>query len=63
MLTAIVNALQFPVAVQFCAKTTPLSFRSQLDRRGICLQPAAKQQIPRATLPRFGMTILFGFSN
>src|SRR5258708_4170735 len=37
-----------------------LSFRSQLYRRGICLLPAAKQQIPRATLPRFGMTILGG---
>src|SRR5258708_40372794 len=37
-----------------------LSFRSQLYRRGICLLPAATQQIPRATLPRFGMTILGG---
>ena len=36
----------------------PLSFRSQLYRRGICLLPAAKQQIPRATLARCGMTIL-----
>ena len=27
------------------------------------LLPAAKQQIPRATKPRFGMTILWGFSN
>jgi len=25
------------------------------------LPPAAKQQIPRATIPRFGMTILWGF--
>jgi hypothetical protein len=38
----------------------PLSFRSQVHRRGICPLPAAKQQIPRATLPRFGMTILLG---
>jgi hypothetical protein len=28
---------------------------------GVCLPPAAKQQIPRATIPRFGMTILWGF--
>jgi hypothetical protein len=27
------------------------------------LQPAAKQQIPRATVPRFGMTTLWDFSN
>jgi hypothetical protein len=32
----------------------PLPFRSQVDRRGICLLPAAKQPIPRATLPRCG---------
>jgi hypothetical protein len=44
-----------------CAKTLSLSFRSQLYRRGICLPPAAKQQIPRATIPRFGMTILWEF--
>jgi hypothetical protein len=31
--------------------------------RGICLLPAAKQQIPRAKMPRFGMTIVLGFSN
>jgi len=43
MLTAIVNALQFPVVVQF-AQNNPLV-------------------IPRATMPRFGTTILFGFSN
>jgi hypothetical protein len=57
MLTAIVNALQFGV-VQFAQQQPhPLSFRSQVYRRGICLLPAAKQQIPRATLPRFEMTI------
>jgi hypothetical protein len=50
-----------PVVVQFAQKTASLSFRSQLYRRGICLPPAAKQQIPRATIPRFGMTILRGF--
>ena len=38
-----------------------LSFRSRLYRRGICLLPAAKQQIPRAIKPRCGMTILQGF--
>jgi hypothetical protein len=43
-----------------CSKNTPLSFRSQLYRRGVCLLPAAKQQILRATLPRFGMTFLWG---
>src|SRR4029077_9264463 len=32
-------------------------------RRGICLLPAAKQQIPRATLPRGGMTISFAGSS
>jgi hypothetical protein len=37
------------------------SFRRQLYRRGICFLPAAKQQIPRAAMPRFGMTILWGF--
>ena len=36
--------------------TFALSFRSQLYRRGICLLPAAEQQIPRAATPRFGMT-------
>src|SRR5258708_30637446 len=45
-----------------CAKTPPLSFRNHLYSRVICLQPAAKQQIPRASLPRFKMTILFRFS-
>ena len=30
-------------------------------RRGICLPLAAEQQIPRATIPRFGMTDLWGF--
>jgi hypothetical protein len=44
-----------------CAETPSLSFRSQLYRREICLPPAAKQQIPRETIPRFGMTILWGF--
>jgi hypothetical protein len=29
--------------------TRPLSFRSQVYRRGICLPPAAKQQIPHGT--------------
>jgi hypothetical protein len=42
---------------------TPLLFRSPLYRRGICLLPAAKQQIPRATMPPFGMSILCEFSN
>jgi hypothetical protein len=42
------------------SKNTPLSFRSQVYRRGVCLLPAAKQQILRATLPRFGMTFLLG---
>lgn len=28
---------------------------------GICLLPAAEQRIPRATIPRFGMTDLWGF--
>jgi hypothetical protein len=51
---------QRSVAAQFAQKTTPLSFRSQVYRRGICLLPAAKQQILRATLPRFGMTFLWG---
>jgi hypothetical protein len=46
-----------------CAKTLSLSFRSQFHRRGICLPLAAKQQIPRATIPRFGLTILRDFSN
>ncbi len=40
-----------------CPELTLLSFRRQLYRRGICFLPAAKQQIPRATGPRFGMTI------
>jgi hypothetical protein len=44
-----------------CAKSISLSFRSQLYRRGILLPQAAKQQIPRAIIPRFGMTILRGF--
>jgi hypothetical protein len=44
-----------------CAKPISLSFRSRLYRRGICLPLAAKQQIPRATIPRFGMTIVWGF--
>src|SRR3982074_2585951 len=50
------------VAVQF-AQNNPhrSSFRSRLVRRRICLLPAAKQQIPRATKPRFGMTILWDF--
>ena len=30
-------------------------------RRGICFLPAAKQQIPRAKMPRFGMTSLWDF--
>jgi hypothetical protein len=52
------------VAVQF-AQNNPhrSSFRSWLLRRRICLLPAAKQQIPRATKLRLGMTILWGFSN
>src|ERR1700682_5252238 len=41
----------------------PSSFRSQVYRRGIRLLTAAKQQIPRATMPCFGMRILWGFSN
>jgi hypothetical protein len=52
------------VAVEFPQEQShALSFRSQLYRRGICLLPASKQQIPRATMPRFGMTILWGSSN
>jgi parvulin-like peptidyl-prolyl isomerase len=50
------------VMIQFAQKS-PLSFRSQLYRRGMCLLPGAKQQIPRATMARFGMTILYRFSN
>jgi len=47
--------------VRFAPKATrPLSFRSQVYRRGICLLPAAKQQIPRATRRRFGMAITSG---
>jgi hypothetical protein len=52
------------VVVQFAQKQShALSFRSQVHRRGICLLPAARQQVPRATIPRLGMTILMGFSN
>lgn len=40
-----------------------MPFRSRFYRRGICLLPAAKQQIPRAIKLRFGMTILWGMSN
>jgi hypothetical protein len=43
----------------FQRQPRPLSFRSQLYRRGICFRPAAKQQIPRATMSHFGMTILW----
>jgi len=47
--------------VQFAQEPPhPLSFQSQVYRRGICLLPAEKQQIPRATIPRFGMTTLMG---
>jgi hypothetical protein len=46
-----------------CARTLSLSFRSRHYRRGICLPTAAKQQIPRATIPRFGMTIVWGAFN
>jgi hypothetical protein len=50
---------QGAAGVQF-AQSNPnaLSFRSQFYRRGICFLLAAKQQIPRAITPRFGMTIL-----
>src|SRR5450755_2841886 len=49
------------VVVQLRKKTLhPLSFRSQIYRRGIRLLPAPKQQIPRATRPRFGMTTYLG---
>jgi hypothetical protein len=37
-----------------------MSFRSRFYRRGICFPPAAKQQIPRAMMPRFGMTGIWG---
>ena len=49
------------VVVQLC-ETNPrtLSFRSQVYRRGICLLPAAEQLIPRAKMPRIGMTIPWG---
>jgi hypothetical protein len=58
------NEARRGLVVQFAQKQPhPLSFRSQVDRRGIYLLPAAKQQIPRATMPRFGMTNLWGFSN
>jgi hypothetical protein len=47
--------------VQFARKQShPLLFRCHLYRRGICLLPAAKQQIPRSAMPRFGMTIPLG---
>jgi hypothetical protein len=48
----------FDVGGSWCSlrKNIFLSFRSQFYRRGIWLSPAAKQQIPRATIPRFGMT-------
>ena len=49
---------------QVAQKTTPLLVIPEPGLSGgICLVPAAKQQIPRATMPRFGITILWGFSN
>jgi len=47
------------VVVQFATRTA-LVIPSPLYRRGICLLPAAKKQIPRAIIPRFGMTSAFG---
>jgi hypothetical protein len=47
-----------PVAVQLAH---PLVIPKPVYRRGICLPPAAKQQIPRATMPRFGATIPLEF--
>src|SRR5882724_8671103 len=45
-----------------CAETTPTPCHSGATSisAGICLLPAEKQPILRATLPRFGMTILLG---
>jgi hypothetical protein len=45
-LTTIPARVWLGVVVQFAQKH-PLSFRNRLYRRGICLLPAAKQQIPR----------------
>jgi hypothetical protein len=48
--------------MQFAQKQSQSSsFRSRFYRRGICLLPAAEQQIPRATSPRCGMIMLWGF--
>src|SRR5882724_11582010 len=45
-----------------CAETTPTPCHSGATSisSGICLLPAEKQPILRATLPRFGMTIPLG---
>jgi hypothetical protein len=51
-----------PVAVQLAQKNpTPCVIPKPVYWPGICLPPAAKQQIPRATRPRFGMTIPWEF--
>jgi len=52
-----------PVGQLAQEQTHALSFRSQVYRREICLLPAAKQQIPRATIPRFGMTSIEGHNS
>jgi hypothetical protein len=47
------------------AKTTPPPCHSEasfIGEESAFCQPR-KQQIPRAIMPRFGMTILWGFSN
>jgi len=49
------------VAVQLAQNKPTLVIPKPAYRRGICLPPAAKQQIRRATIPRFGMTIPWEF--
>jgi hypothetical protein len=55
----------FSVVLQSAEQQQPAACHSEAGFIGeeIRFLPAAKQQIPRVTIPRFGMTTLWGFSN
>jgi hypothetical protein len=48
------------VSAAISKKPNPCHSEARFTWRGICFLPAAEQQIPRAIMPRFGMTIFFG---